>query len=227
MEKLQRAVVILPQLHRAGGERLSATLAGGTRFSLQWHLYLVFGVISVAVSAFLQESSRQQRLNCCLELLNISLFLSLSSFTLHEQTATHSFSLSHTHTYTHIGTAEHHTLLAGYLLQMRRGGLRWWLPQPPLAVSRHLSLLSRFFPLPLTVNWWAAVKDALFLLRWPGKRCSTATNKQPYAGLITSSGAAFNSLTSALWLNKGSAIATDLIGGWRYICFFLSFFITA
>lgn len=131
------------------------------------------------------------------------------------------------HTYTHIGTAEHHTLLAGYLLQMRRGGLRWWLPQPPLAISRHLSLLSRYFPLPLTVNWWAAVKDALFLLRWPGKRCSTATNKRPYAGLITSSGAAFNSLTSALWLNKGSAIATDLIGGWRYICFFLSFFITA
>lgn len=64
-----------------------------------------------------------------------------------------------------------------------------------------------------------------FFLRRPGKRCSAATNKQPYANIITSSGAAFNSITPALCLNKGSAIATDLIGardedgererGWR------------
>lgn len=58
------------------------------------------------------------------------------------------------------------------------------------------------------------LKNALFLffLRRPGKRCSAATNKQPYAGVITSSGAAFNSITPTLCLNKGSAITTDLIG---------------
>lgn len=56
------------------------------------------------------------------------------------------------------------------------------------------------------------LKDALFLLRQPRKRCSGATNKQPYANIITSSGPAFNSITETLCLNKGSAIATDLIG---------------
>ncbi len=56
------------------------------------------------------------------------------------------------------------------------------------------------------------LKDALFPLRRPGKRCSAATNKRPYASVVTSSGAAFNSITPTLCLNKGSAIATDLIG---------------
>lgn len=44
------------------------------------------------------------------------------------------------------------------------------------------------------------------------ERCSEATNKRPYAGVTTSSGAAFNSITPTLCLNKGSAIATDLTG---------------
>lgn len=52
--------------------------------------------------------------------------------------------LSRTHT--SIGTAEYHTLLANYLLQTRRGGLRWRLPQPSLIIvlsfSRSLSVVS-------------------------------------------------------------------------------------
>lgn len=43
------------------------------------------------------------------------------------------------------------------------------------------------------------------------KRCSEATNKRPYASVITSSGAAFNSITATLCLNKGSVFSTDLI----------------
>lgn len=133
----------------------------------------------------------------------LSLYFSVSKLL-----PTHSLSLSLPLAHTHTDIAEHHTLLAGYLLQMRRGGLRWWLPQPPLTMSFASSLS---LPLsPLTVNWWAMLKDALFLLRWPGKRCSAATNKRPYARLVTSSEAAFNSITPALCLNKGSAIAADL-----------------
>lgn len=53
---------------------------------------------------------------------------------------------------------------------------------------------------------------ALFLFLRPAKRCYEAANKRPYASFITSSGAAFNSITTTLCLNKGSAFTTDLIG---------------
>lgn len=53
------------------------------------------------------------------------------------------------------------------------------------------------------------LNDALFLLQRPWKRGSAATNKRPYTSVITSSGAAFNSITPTLCLNKGSAIAAE------------------
>lgn len=88
---------------------------------------------------------------------------------------------------------------------MRRGGLRCWLPQPLLTI-----FLSPSHSVLLTVNWLAMLQDALFPVWWPAKRCSKAAKRRPYSSFITSSGAASNSITAVLCLNKGSAFTTDL-----------------
>ena len=82
----------------------------------------------------------------------------------------------------------------------------------PLSLSLSLSLSLRLSPsLSFDGELTSNVKGCtVSFTAGPGKRCSEATNKRPYAGVTTSSGAAFNSITPTLCLNKGSAIATAL-----------------
>ena len=123
--------------------------AGGTFTSCTHTSLLKNSRISISPT-FLQEPPRHQGAKAAvcgcshisiLHSLCLSLFFSVSKLP-----PTHSLSLARSLKRMHTATAEHHTLLADYLLQMGRGGLRWRQPQPPLAI--YFSTPSY----PLTVN---------------------------------------------------------------------------
>lgn len=127
------------------------------------------------------DTKEQRRLHSFL--MSFTLFLS-------EQTATHSSSLSLSHTH---ASTEHHTLLAGCLLQKRRGGLRWWMPQTPSPTPAHYRLLWLFLPsdgkVMADVKGWNIFISAF--LRRSGRKALQQLIRAICHSLVTSSGAAF------------------------------------
>lgn len=80
-------------------------------------------------------------------------------------------------------TAEHHTLLAGYLLQRGERGSGGDGHSPNISLFRTL-----FFDCKLICS----VKGCAAVLWWPGNGSLNGAKKRQYASIITSSGAAFN-----------------------------------
>lgn len=116
------------------------------------------------------DTKEQRRLHSFL--MSFTLFLS-------EQTATHSSSLSLSFPHTRFDGAPH-PFLAGCLLQKRRGGLRWRMPQTPSPTPARYRPLRLFLPSDGKVM--AGVKGrnifyfSVFLTTAREKR-SAATNK--------------------------------------------------